>query len=284
MPGKIAACVVLYNPEQSVEQNISSYINYVDKIYVMDNTETKDYNYRFLSVYQSEIIFIHNGKNEGVAKCLNEACNLSIKDGFDYLLTMDQDSYFDESSIARYFQCIENFDKYERVAMFGINYQYQTQKENCDFKKAKSFITSGSVINLSCFKTIGEFNENLFIDFVDTEYCFRSIQQGYEIIEFPNIFMHHEIGELSEQRSFKNLKSSKRSIHSVIRLYYMSRNFLYLNKKYKNLFSEQLQIHRKDLINRVKNKLLYHPNRYKTFQYLLKAFRDYKRNRMGKQL
>jgi rhamnosyltransferase len=96
--------------------------------------------------------------------------------------------------------------------------------------------------------------------------------------------MHHEIGKLTQQPSFKILKPSTRSIHSAVRLYYMTRNFLYLNKKYKKQFGEQLQIQRTDLVNRIKNKLLYHSDRYKTLQYLLKALRDHKKNRMGKQL
>jgi rhamnosyltransferase len=282
MPCNIAACVVLYNPEQSVEQNILSYINYVGKVYVIDNTETKDCAYQFSSVHRFKLTFIHDGINEGVAKRLNQACTLAINEGFEYLLTMDQDSYFDGSSIRRYFQCIENFDKKEQVSMFGVNYENQTQKESCDFINVKSLITSGSVINLNSYKQIGEFDENLFIDFVDTEYCFNSVQKGYAIIQFPNIFMHHEIGTVSQQRSLKNLKKSSRSIHSASRLYYMTRNLLYLNKKYKHLFKNELSAHKKDLINRIKNKLLYRKNRYQTLQYLLKAYNNYRNNKMGR--
>jgi rhamnosyltransferase len=283
MPCKIAACVVLYNSQQSVEQHISSYINYVGKAYVIDNTETKDRPYQFSSVHQPKTTFIHDRKNEGIAKRLNQACTLAINEGFEYLLTMDQDSYFDESSIGLYLQCIENFDKKKQVSMFGVNYENQTQKESCDFVNVKSLITSGSIINLNSYEQIGEFDENLFIDLVDTEYCFNSIQKGYAIIQFPNIFMHHQIGTVSQQRSLKNLKTSLRSIHSVSRLYYMTRNLFYLNKKYKHHFKKELSAHKKDLINRIKNKLLYSKNRYQTLQYLLKAYNDYRNNKMGRQ-
>jgi len=282
MPLKIAACVILYNPENSVEQNISSYINYVEKIYVIDNTEATDYNYKFLSSHQSKIIFIHDGLNEGIARRLNQACTSAIKDGLEYILTMDQDSYFTESPIAEYLRCIENFAEKKEVAMFGVNYQSQEKKQGCNFNKTKFLITSGSIINLNAYKLIGGFDENLFIDFVDTEYCFRSVQRGYEIIKFSNVFMHHSLGELSEQLSFKNLKKSKRSIHSSQRLYYMMRNFLYLNSKYKKQFKVELIIHRKDLLNRIKNNLLYKSGRIRTISLLMKACNDFKNNRMGK--
>jgi len=281
---KIAACVILYNPNEPVISNIQSYIHHLDKLYLIDNSESINTNLQEVYNPLVNTIIIRNGINEGIAKRLNQACDLAIKNEFDYLLTMDQDSYFDETSIAEYFQCIKNFDKIENIAMFGVNYESQTRKENCKHSSVKFLITSGSIINLNAYKHIGSFDENLFIDFVDMEYCFRSISNGYQIIRFSNIFMHHEIGEVTHKRSFKNLKSSTRSIHSTTRLYYMTRNFLYLNKKYKNQFREELKTYRKDLINRIKNKLLYHSARYKTLKSLFRAFKDYRNIRMGKQL
>src|SRR4051812_19218454 len=119
---KIAACVILYNPEESVIQNIQSYVNHVRKLYLIDNSGSihVDVHKEFNSVPLINII--HSGINEGIAKRLNQACDLAIKDGFDYLVTMDQDSYFDEPSISEYFNCIETF-KQQNVSMFGINYQ-----------------------------------------------------------------------------------------------------------------------------------------------------------------
>jgi rhamnosyltransferase len=282
MPIKIAGCVILYYPEHSIAENIRSYINHVEKIYVIDNTETENNNRQLLPVNKSKLNFIHDGVNKGIAERLNQACKLAINNGFDYLLTMDQDSYFDESTIMKYIQCIEQFSDKTQVAMFGINHEHDTQKKNCDFNKASSLITSGSLINLTLFKQIGGFDENLFIDFVDIEYCFRSIEKGWDIIEFPNIYMHHNLGKTSKQRSLKNLQSTERTFHSSLRLYYMCRNFLHINFIYKKKFKPDLQLLQKDLLHRIKNKLLYKNGRFKTISLLLKAWKDFKKNRMGK--
>ena len=94
--------------------------------------------------------------------------------------------------------------------------------------------------------------------------------------------MHHEIGITIQHHLVKNLKSSKRSLHSAIRLYYMTRNFFYLNKKYKNDFKAELSAQKKDLQIRIKNKLLYNNSRIETIKFLIKAKKDYKQNRMGK--
>ncbi|MEP6466980.1 MAG: hypothetical protein ABJB05_11780, partial [Parafilimonas sp.] len=184
-------------------------------------------------------------------------------------------------SISKYFDCIETF-KEKNVSMFGINYQQKTTEVNCNYAKVKFLITSGSVINLNLFQQVGDFDEKLFIDFVDTEYCFRSIQKGFKVIAFSNIYMHHNIGESIEKYSLKTLKKTSRFFHSSTRLYYMTRNFHYLNSKYKSEFSNELKVFKKDLLNRIKNKILYGSKRFTTLKTLYKAVKDFKNNSMGK--
>ena len=280
---KIAACVILYNTEKSIKQNIDSYINYVEKVYIIDNSAVSTVRQLYPLAGNSKIVFIHNGKNEGIAKRLNQACELAINEGFEYLLTMDQDSYFDGLAIRNYFNCIEAFPNKTNISMFGINHEETTSNMDCAYAKTSFLITSGSVVNLNAYKHIGPFDENLFIDFVDTEYCFRSILKGFEIIQLPGIFMHHSLGETFEKRSLKSLKKTKRSFHSALRLYYMTRNYFYINSKYKQQFRKELSVLKTDLLNRIKNKLLYNSNRYTTFRYLVKAVKDYRKNNMGKR-
>ncbi|HVX28428.1 MAG TPA: hypothetical protein VHB70_18920, partial [Parafilimonas sp.] len=246
---KIAACVILYNPGESVIDNIQSYIEHVDKLYLIDNTESASLDFQKNYNSLSKTIIVQDSLNEGIAKRLNQACQLAVKDGLDYLLTMDQDSFFHESIVKKYFECIQQYLLKEKVAMFGVNYEQEIFNADCNCSIVKILITSGSVINLSNYKNIGGFDENLFIDFVDTDYCFKSILKGYELVQFSNIYMHHEIGTTTQHRSLKNMKLSTRSIHSSIRLYYMTRNFLYLQNKYKEHFKQEFSVHKKDLLN-----------------------------------
>ncbi|MEP6683082.1 MAG: glycosyltransferase family 2 protein [Parafilimonas sp.] len=278
---KIAACVILYNPDESVIQNIKSYNAHIDKLYLIDNSESINANLHndFNSLSHANIF--HNGVNEGVAKRLNQACDFAIKDGFDYLLTMDQDSFFDEAFVSKYFECIET-SKEQDVSMYGINYQQKKDELNCKYFEAKFIITSGSVINLKLFQNVGGFDEKLFIDFVDTEYCFRSIQKGFKIIEFSNIYMNHSLGEPIEKYSLKTLKKTSRSFHSATRLYYMTRNFFYINAKYEKDFSAEIKVLKKDLLNRIKNKIFYKPKRFATLKTLFQAIKDFKSKKMGK--
>ena len=92
---KIAAVVVLYNPNQDNIDNINRYLNIIDKIYVVDNSEDN-----IIRISDSEKIkYIKYGENKGMAKALNEGSINAINDGYKWLLTMDQDSKITEENI-----------------------------------------------------------------------------------------------------------------------------------------------------------------------------------------
>jgi len=279
---KFSAAFILFDPERKFLDNILSLESKADKLFLVDNSLSRNEWLTDALAADSRFTYLHEGSNKGIAIRLNEVCQLALTEGYQYLLTMDQDSRFDEQSIDQYIRCVESFTGKQEVSMFGINHEMAIALPDCAFNIVNSIITSGSIINLSAYKKIGGFDENLFIDFVDTEYCFRSIQKGYQIIKFPGIFMHHSLGKISAERSIKNLKKTNRSFHSSLRLYYMLRNFLYLNARYKSDFKEELARNKKDLFHRIKNKLIYKSRRIETLRYLLKAWRDFKNNNLGK--
>ena len=176
----IAGVVILYNPEPLVTiENIRTYIGGVKKLYIYDNSENQQPELKsLLEELGNKVSYYFFGINQGISKRLNEAANEAIKDGYDYLLTMDQDSSFTEGDFDRYLYLIHS-NKLEGVAQFGVNCQPEFTKPNDNPGKAISLITSGTVLNLMHINDIGLFNENLFIDFVDTEFSYRVTNKGY---------------------------------------------------------------------------------------------------------
>ena len=280
----ISGVVILYYPDKDVVQRIQSYRSLLQNLYLFDNSEKSGKELLHSVVADDKVFYFHDGINKGIAKRLNEAAYKAIEDGSDWLLTMDQDSYFAGEALDKYMQAVEHYAKPEDVAMFGIEYDKRlvSKKEGFSYKQVTHLITSGSLVNLRAFKVIGDFDEKLFIDHVDHEYCFRSIQKKYSIIKFDNISLNHSLGIVSKHRSLKNLKSTPRALHSPVRIYYMTRNFLYLNRIYKHSFPEDMIAFRKHLFNRIKNNLLYNKKRMLGLNYILKGFRDFKAGKMGK--
>lgn len=280
---KIAAVVILYNPAHDVAKNIQSYFGAIDKLYIVDNSLKAASQVRETFINQKNVVYLHDGENKGIAARLNQVIKLAKEDGYDWLLTMDQDSFFEKGEFNNYLHCCENFDRKETVSMFGIFFSESAgHSTDCDFINVKHLITSGTLMNLKLNEYIGEFDENFFIDEVDFEYCLRSVSVGFKIIQFSNIFLNHSLGEVSYHRSFKNNKTTQRVLHSPERLYYITRNFLYVQSKYKTIFPGEIKERRKILFNRVKNNLLYNKERTRVLKYIAKGILDFRQSKMGK--
>ena len=56
-------------------------------------------------------------------------------------------------------------------------------------------ITSGSLLATSVYQAIGPFREDLFIDYVDTEYCLRAVSHGYKIVAVCAAELEHRLGD-----------------------------------------------------------------------------------------
>lgn len=280
---KISGAVILFQPSENALANINTYAGHIQRLYIIDNTENNlnSTSSDYASIKGSA--FIGDNINMGIAKRLNQACKMALVDGFDFLLTMDQDSFFSDSMITHYLKCISEYEERDNTAMFGITHSEKSVlKGFCAIKKVNTLITSGSIINLSVFKKLDGFDENLFIDLVDTDYCFSALEAGFDIVEISNIFMEHSIGNIVKKKSLKSFKVTNRSLHAPIRIYYMVRNFLYLKKKYSPLFKPDLKIYQTDLFNRIKNNLIYNKKRGIVLIMIFRAIIDFYQNKMGK--
>lgn len=275
----IFGAVILYNPDRNYIDNIFSYLSFVEKLIVIDNSETP-INIP-ASLIQKNIIIVQEASNTGIAKALNKAANIACTNQARWLLTMDQDSYFTTADINNYKNCFSGFDK-ERVAMFGVNYIKNSQNYNCSYVVTDDIITSGSIVNLTIMQQIGGFDENLFIDEVDSEYCFRAITKGFDTIRFDNIFLNHSLGKISSFRSLKSFKKTPRTLHSPLRIYYMVRNYFYVYEKYKTALPSSFPHLRIALLNHIKNNFLYGKNRWSLIKYVFLGYQHYKKNKMGK--
>ena len=287
---KLAGVVILYHPNVAKTlENMASYANQLDKFYILDNSEQACFTgieaFTHLNV---PIEYIATGVNEGISKRLNQAAHKAIQDGFDFLLTMDQDSCFEKGAFAKYKILVKNhhlveYNKVDRVAQFGVNSDPKHIEVSEKPLFTNNLITSGTILDLLIFQRVGDFDENLFIDFVDVEYYLRAAYLGYENIIFPNIIMQHSLGFLKMGRSFKNFKKSPRILHSPIRVYYIIRNGWYM------LFRVKL-IHKKErkatLINHMmllKNDFLYNDQLGKVYLYALLGTFHFLINKMGKK-
>ncbi len=283
-PIKLAAALIIYHPGHALLRNLASYYPFVDKVYVYDNSEGQAAFFDW-SLYP-KVEYYHDGENRGLPERLNAAAHKAMADGFNWLLTMDQDSSFSEKDIRHYLDCFYRFEDLNTVALFGPVHSEDLSalQKKVAWQAADSLITSGAVTNLACHVEIGGFDEQLFIDAVDFEYGIRARLAGYRLVQFTQVFMQHEVGRMVQRSSIKSLfllKKSK-SLHPPVRYYYMLRNYLYIQKKYGGRQLKQVRLIGGVVRSRIINYLLYGRNSRQLLHYIFLAFRHYKKNKMGK--
>ena len=236
---KIAAVVVLYKPSSEIIKNIDTYINEVARLYIIDNSEIKSqYLNDFLS--HSKVEYLPNYKNLGIAAALNIAIDKAINSGFLFLLTMDQDSYFEKGSLEKLIIYIAQSDSIGIYSPFHRNKYFTNPPNNRDTEEVTDVMTSGNLLNLDVVKKIGKFKEDYFIDYVDIEYCLRLRKSGYKILRVNNSFLFHNEADLT-QKKFLGYEVYPPN-HSPNRWYYKIRNYFYLKREYQNSFKKSLNM------------------------------------------
>jgi rhamnosyltransferase len=86
------------------------------------------------------------------------------------------------------------------------------------------------LIPLETHAAIGAFREEFFIDYVDTEYCFRARAKGYRVIRTRKPIMSHSIGAITRHRILWLNKWTFN--HSPDRRYYIARNDTVMLREY----------------------------------------------------
>ena len=282
---KLGAVVILYHPDGSLKDRLLTYLPYVEKLFIFDNSENTVPRDLLADLPSPDkVSYYTDNENRGIAVRLNQAIQMAINEQFDWLLTMDQDSYFANHNFSNFLTCLKNYPENNNVAVFGVQYlDAALQAAACHAVTTNHLITSGSILNLSLFPLIGNFDEKLFIDQVDSEYCYRAILKSYKIVQFENIYLQHNLGQQSIHRSLKSFKKTKRSLHSPLRLYYMTRNYFYMRAKFQKHFPAEIGELKEDLLVRIKNNFLYSSQKLSLIRNILLGIVDYKRGNMGKK-
>ena len=84
-------------------------------------------------------------------------------------------------------------------------------------------IASGSLIRTQVLNEVGLKREDLFIDWVDVEWCLRAGRLGYLHYMVPTLMMDHDIGDRVIEVLGRVI-----NLHNDVRNYYIVRNACYL--------------------------------------------------------
>ncbi len=272
----IAAAVVLYNPTAEAVDNILRYRDSVRVVYAVDNSEkcSQELENRLSTI--GNIEYIPSGGNAGVGRALNIAVERALKAGYDYLLTMDQDSKASPGMVSALLACLEQYDrrKVGIVAPFHcmVN-SVLPEPGNCG--KVLTVMTSGNLVNLHVAKTVGPFMEELFIDYVDHEYCLRLQQNGYLVIESSSAVLEHSVGDTSTHRLLTRTVGTTN--HPPFRRYYMTRNRFHVMNKYRNNYPEYYRVQLRSFFVELLTLILFENQKWEKLKAIWRGYRHYRK-------
>lgn len=223
---KLAALIVTYNPEIDRFKNvISSIVNHVDFIIIVDNESKNINDIEKIYYNKSNIEIIRNNKNYGIGRALNIGVE-KLKNNYDWILTLDQDSI-----VLNDLKSLIKIVDQNNVGVIALNTKENKKINDKDIfiEQKNPIIISGSIINALIFLKGGKYREEFFLDHVDTDFDFQVRNLGFKILKTTKKTLDHQWGK---EVVFKN---KKKRCEPNLRVYFTIRNGtrLLLEKKLK---------------------------------------------------
>jgi len=235
----VCAVLITYFPDKDFVERAKRVAPQVACVVIIDNSASEQQG-QFLARIAKNIgahLILNNG-NVGVAKALNQGALWALEQGYEWILTLDQDSVVTPHIVTSLVAICNAYSERFRLALVGSNYiQARSRKpfsEGCRgsdlAREVELVITSGSLVSLSAFKELGKFREEFFIDRVDHEYCLRAKTQGFRLLMSIEPLMEHPIGaSIPCQLLWWQTETSN---HAGVRRYFMARNQLAMAREY----------------------------------------------------
>lgn len=256
--GKVAAIFVAFNPSMFFFDKLVRFRQELDLIVVYDNTEIRSSNVSLMENIEAgdfdDVIYITSGENVGIATALNISIKKCIESGVTHVFLFDQDS--DVFSPNFFNVMVDELKEINGIDPYVVSlcpnikdegnpvgiYKWPTTNHKCPVLfSRKSFsdadeiyplvaITSGSLFLSEIFNKIGYFEEQYFIDYVDTEYSLRLNCSGYKIKACQKAVLLHNLGAKTKKTLFGF--TFYPTNHSAVRRYYIARNCVDVWRKY----------------------------------------------------
>ena len=296
----LSAITIWYNPQTmqnpTASEAILSYSSRMDKVYIIDNSSN---NNSSLINNIPNAVYIPNYKNLGIAKALNQGCEAAKQDGFDWVLTMDQDSFFEETQLNKFISIFNDFTLSDNsiksfaptqldsgnsnivitkqvikniISFFLPHYLEKREQKKLDVPDTvfvDRIMTSANIINLNTWAEIGRFDEILFIDEVDHDFCTRLVFSNYKILKINTCHVNHRLGEPT--KTF----FPKVQYESDFRLFYIFRNMMI--EKYRYGKQNKVRNYSKEIWEYFRDYCIFNRHPITHLKIFLKAYKDYKK-------
>lgn len=246
----VAAVLVTYNPDlNELRASVRAVADQVSDIFIVDNASA-NFSLDWLDKLEGESVarlhLLPQADNFGIGGGHNIGIRQARERGSVFVLLLDQDSQAEPGMVVRLRSAYTELVKQGvRVAALGPRFRDSDNGTLSRFVRVDALgftrldcnsanpvvetdflISSGSLLPLAAIETVGLMDEGLFIDHVDTEWCFRAKANGFQLFGVCDAIMTHALG--MQQKEIWFLRKRVVHLHNPFRYYYMFRNSMLL--------------------------------------------------------
>ena len=277
---RVISIITLYHPDEKVIHNVRL-VSEQSTITILTDNSSEDNSELFVSV--PNVKYIGNLRNLGLALAFNKVLHDPQFEWTDedYILFFDQDSKIKPDHVKKL------IDKFRTLKEKGINIgclgpvYYNTSNHKIEVPKIKKqlndedmvvsgIITSSMLTTYGIIKSIGFWNEEIFLDMADWDFCWRIIKNQYDCIMTKAVVLEHSLGEGEKKILFLSLRVGK-----PFREYYQIRDCKYLLKKDYVPFKFRVRFHLMLTLRSLLH-ILFLDDKKQRIQYMKKGYQDYK--------
>ena len=247
----VVAIVVTYNPAPEMLLSVlESVARQVSAVIVVDNASRESPQGWIADAsrnFRAEVDVLIQAGNLGLGRGYNAGLEKARLRGATFVLLLDQDSELEGGTVARLRAAhLELARRGMAAAAVGPRYRDAGDGSLSQFVRVSGFrfkrvpceegrlavdadflISSGSLLPMAAVDIVGGMDEGLFIDHVDTEWCFRARSLGFGVYGVCDAVMRHSVGE----RRMDVWRWRNVPVHSSFRYYYVFRNSLLLRRR-----------------------------------------------------
>lgn len=274
---QLRAIVVLYHPDDGALNMVQAIARHGYAPVVIANAIDPE---KLAVLRIAGIDVVVNGVNAGLATAFNQGIQRALASGADYVMLLDQDTRPPADMAVRLLALAARVEASgKRLGCIGP-VPVDRKKPNArtlaasvdggigdaDMIEVVTIISSGMVIPRSALMTVGGMWNELFIDQIDHEWCFRARSAGLAVVAATSVLMPHDMGD----EGFRFLGRYKPVHRSPVRHFHIVRNTLWL-ARCSFIPARWRMVETAKLVARIPSYLLFSPARGRTLRAVLRA-------------
>lgn len=242
----VVSIVVTYFPDPGGLKNLLAELSHqTDTVITVDNSNDQNTLAMIAECIPGNGILIDQKENSGIAAAINCGIRQAQKQNAGYVVLFDQDSLPGPGMIQTLHSELQRHAQSgDKIAAVGPKYsdikgELKSPFVRLDGRKLSRIecaddevvqvdhlISSGCLISMAALQDIGEMEEELFIDYVDTEWCLRAINKGYSLYGVGAAQMQHSLGD-----QLTTLFGRSHPVRGSLRYYYLIRNGIWVLRR-----------------------------------------------------